>query len=211
MRQIRGLVRQWVPFAARAESAARHFRSKRKIGRLLRNGAAPSIEVGAGNKRGSPPWITIDVTSGCDIYWDLRRGIPFPNATVQNIYSSHFLEHLSYAEIQIFLDECKRVLRPNGKFLICVPNARMYLEAYVSGRTLDTDAFYQPGYNRTTRIDYVNYTAYMAGQHKYMFDEENLVFILRAKGFKNARLRAFDPALDMQERDFESIYAEAES
>jgi hypothetical protein len=50
----------------------------------------------------------------------------------------------------------------------------------------------------------------MAGEHKYMFDEENLVFILKSKGFRNVRLREFDPSLDMPERDIESIYAEAE-
>jgi hypothetical protein len=43
-----------------------------------------------------------------------------------------------------------------------------------------------------------------------MFDEENLVFILKSAGFANIRLRQFDPNIDMQERDFESIYAQAE-
>jgi hypothetical protein len=50
----------------------------------------------------------------------------------------------------------------------------------------------------------------MDGEHKYMFDEESLLFILGSKGFKNVRLREFDPALDLRERDFESIYAEAD-
>jgi hypothetical protein len=43
-----------------------------------------------------------------------------------------------------------------------------------------------------------------------MFDEENLLYILNSKGFKNVRLRKFDPTLDLNERDFESIYAEGE-
>jgi hypothetical protein len=47
----------------------------------------------------------------------------------------------------------------------------------------------------------------MAGEHKYMFDQENLLHILTAKGFVNVSARAFDPEIDMQERDFESIYA----
>jgi hypothetical protein len=50
----------------------------------------------------------------------------------------------------------------------------------------------------------------MDGEHKYMFDEENLVFILRSKGLKNVRLRQFDSSIDLQVRDFESIYAIAE-
>src|SRR5581483_2634355 len=152
------------------------------------------------------------VTRSCDLYWDLRRGIPFPDARVSRIYSSHFFEHLSFRETQQFLDECRRVLAPGGRFSVCVPNARIYLEAYVKGTPLEGPEFfgYQPAYNRTTRIDYVNYTAYMAGEHKYMFDEDNLLFILSSKGFRNVRLRSFDPSLDLPERHFESIYAEAE-
>jgi hypothetical protein len=82
----------------------------------------------------------------------------------------------------------------------------------VGGVTLDPSCFgWKPAYNNTTRIDYVNYTAYMGGEHKYMFDEENLIHILTKASFKNVRLRVFDPGIDLQARDFESIYAEAEN
>jgi predicted SAM-dependent methyltransferase len=212
IQKIKNLTRRAVPFAVPVASAIRHRRSARKIRRLLKERGDICIELGAGDKSGKGPWVTIDVTRTCDIYWDLRRGIPFPDASISRIYSSHFFEHLSFKETQQFLDECRRVLLPGGRFSVCVPNARIYLEAYVKGTSLDAPEFfgYQPAYNRTTRIDYVNYTAYMAGEHKYMFDEDNLVFILTAKGFRNVRLRSFDPSLDLRERHFESIYAEAE-
>jgi len=210
--KVKRLIRERVPFAFSAVSTIRHLRSKRRIRNLLRERSQIALEVGAGEKPGKGEWITIDVTKSCDLYWDLRKGIPFPNETVQKIYSSHFFEHLSFEEIQRFLDECRRALIPNGKFLICVPNARIYIDAYSEGRSLDPATYfgYTPAYNHTTRIDYVNYTAYMKGAHKYMFDEENILFILRAKGFRNVRLRDFDPDLDLQARKFESIYAEAE-
>jgi hypothetical protein len=48
----------------------------------------------------------------------------------------------------------------------------------------------------------------MNEDHKYMFDEENLVHLLERRGFRNVRLRPFDPAIDLKERDRESIYAE---
>jgi hypothetical protein len=103
------------------------------------------------------------------------------------------------------------VLVPGGKFLICVPNARIYLEAYAKGVPLDPSYFTVEGaYNRTTSIDCVNYMAYMCGGHKYMFDEENLLYILRSKGFKNVRPRDFDPSLDLESRRYESIYGEGE-
>ena len=106
------------------------------------------------------------------------------------------------------MDECLRVLKPGGSFSIVVPNAQMYIEWYTGAREVPPGAFgWLPGYNQTTGIDALNYVAYMAGEHKYMFDQENLLHILRAKGFENVVKREFDPETDMAERDFESIYA----
>jgi hypothetical protein len=52
--------------------------------------------------------------------------------------------------------------------------------------------------------------AYMDGHHRYMFDSENLIVLLQKAGFRNVKLRQFDPEIDNLERDFESIYASAE-
>jgi len=191
--------------------AYKHAISRRRIRSFLNKRQEICLEVGAGDKKGSNGWLTIDITRNCDIYWDLRKGIPFPNESVSKIYSSHFFEHLTFKEGQAFLDECLRVLIPSGVFSVCVPNARIYIEAYLNSK-LDTNKFfgYKPAYNNTTKIDYVNYTAYLNGHHKYMFDEENLVYILKGKGMKNVCIREFDPHLDYKERNFESIYALAE-
>ena len=203
-----------LPFAAGVARKIRNLKgeqvSKRHIKRLLRDREEIFLEVGAGNKKGENGWTSIDVTKECDIFWDLRKGLPFPNESISRIYSEHFLEHLSFKEGQRFLDDCLRVLLPGGMFSICVPNAKIYIEAYLSDRTLDNNQFfgYKPAYNNTTKIDYVNYTAYMDGHHKYMFDEENILMILRSIGFSKVRLRSFDPRLDQVARQHESIYAE---
>jgi predicted SAM-dependent methyltransferase len=201
-----------VPILRTAVTFVKHRSSKKVVSRLLKERSELFVELGSGDKKGKDGWVTIDMTKNCDIFWDLRKGLPFPDESLQGIYSSHFFEHLTYKETQQFLVECKRALVPGGEFLICVPNAKLYLEAYVGGRTLELSKYfgYKPAYNHTTRIDYVNYMAYMDGEHKYMFDEENLLWILESKGFKNVRLRQFDPSLDRKERDYESIYAAAE-
>ncbi len=167
------------------------------------------IELGSGGKSGNGPWLTIDMLDGCDLYWDLRQGIPFNNNTVDKIYSSHFLEHLSYKEITQFMQECLRVLKPGGEFLISVPNAKLYIEAYMNQQKPTGKGWFSHyhAYNNTTPIDYINYMAYMDGHHKYMFDEDNLAFILQQSGLIEVTSRKFDPELDPQWRDFESIYA----
>jgi predicted SAM-dependent methyltransferase len=191
-------------------SVAKQQWSRRRIKRLLKSNREIYVELGSGSKKGEGKWVTIDHVDGCDIFWDLRNGLPFPDESITKLYSSHFFEHLTFIEGQQFLDECLRVMIPGGIFSICVPNARLYIEAYLRSDTLDSSQFYKPAYNNTTKIDYLNYQAYMDGHHKYMFDEENLIYILESKGFKNPHIRQFDPSLDLEARDFESIYAEAE-
>ena len=128
-----------------------------KIKHILKRTEAIFLEVGAGDKKGSNNWLTIDITGKCDIFWDLRRGIPFPANSIKGIYSSHFFEHLSYNEIIQFLAECKRVLIPSGTFSICVPNAKLYIEAYLDSSNLDQKIFldYTQALNNTTKIDFV--------------------------------------------------------
>lgn len=199
-----------------------HQFTRNRIRKILSEKRELFIELGAGDRKGRPGWVTIDISRKCDLFWDLTYGIPFPDESVSMIYSSHLFEHLTFREGQRFLDECKRVLRPGGTFSICVPNARLFIEAYLNPGSLIESCLtsatpdlkknfvYTPAYNFTTRMDLINYTAYMNGKHHYMFDEENLLFILKAKGFTKVRLRTFNPELDLAMRDFESMYAEAE-
>lgn len=53
---------------------------------------------------------------------DVTQGLPFPSDTVEEIYSSHFLEHLAEASVLPFLRECHRVLRPRAILDLCVPD-----------------------------------------------------------------------------------------
>lgn len=181
--------------------------------RLIRSRKEIWLDVGAGDVEGSNGWVAIDRGYRCDISWDLSRGLPFPDGSVSKIYSSHFLEHLSYEEALIFLQNCLRKLGPGGTISLAVPNARLYIEAYNSKEecALDERLFgYKPALMTTDRIDRVNYIAYMNGAHKWMYDEESLTHILAASGFGNVRIRQHDPGIDKGHRRYNSIYAAAE-
>lgn len=184
-------------------------KAHQRVKEVLATGDVTNLEIGAGDKKGSNGWITLDMYAGCDLQWDLRNGIPFPDNSVSQIYSSHLFEHLTFKESAVLMKECLRVLKPGGQFLICVPNSRLYIEAYNNNDQTfwNSQDRFMPAYNNTTKMDLINYIAYMDGHHKYMFDEENLLAVLKKHGFKDVKLRDFEPALDMKERDHESIYA----
>jgi predicted SAM-dependent methyltransferase len=169
------------------------------------------LDLGSGRKKGVDGWTTVDII-GADINYDLRKGLPLKDNSVDIIYSSHMLEHIQFDELLGFISECLRVLKKNGKFKVCVPNAELYINAYKNKINIleRVPNAYQPAIVFTgSFIDQINYIAYMNGQHKYLFDTENLQNILRLAGFSKVALRGFDRTVDAEDRKFESIFAEA--
>jgi predicted SAM-dependent methyltransferase len=196
--------------AKKSLSIYQKLRSKHKWNALIKNKSEIKLELGSGNKKGKNGWTTVDIVHS-DINWDLSKGIPLPDNCVSKIYSSHLLEHIPYEQLIIFLYECRRVLKVDGEFSVCVPNFRFWVDAYKEDKLFkERKMWWQPGLIDTgSAIDQLNYSAYMKDEHKYMFDEENLINTLKKAGFSNAQLRKFDKILDLQERDYESIYAVA--
>lgn len=170
------------------------------------------VNIGCGNQPLSSDWIGLDIVPSATIVHDLLSRWPFPDNSVERIYSSHTLEHFSFCEQSFILEESLRVLKPGGEFSVCVPNAEHYIRAFVSPETFDRARFCgrKSGfYDTGSRIDPLNCMAYMEGHHKWMFDQESLLNILRRAGFRDVAPREYDPSLDVEARDYESVYAVA--
>lgn len=114
------------------------------------------------------------------IHYDLTCGIPFETATIPNIYSSHFLEHLTAQDAKRLLQECLRVLQPKGVIRIAVPSLeyevnsiRVALAQYERGSIQPVLRYLtsQPGFTD-------QYTV-----HRYMYDFRSMEELLRSVGF----------------------------
>lgn len=183
-----------------------YFLEKQKWNKLKKKSKI-KLDLGS-NKKGTNGFVTIDHLSG-DIKHNLFNPLPLDNSTVDEIYTSHTLEHFKFENILFILKECNRVLKPEGKLKICVPNAKLYIESYIKNeKFIYRKSWYSLAVVDTgSHIDQLNYIAYLNGQHKYMFDEQNLISIIKMCGFKDVSLRNFEVELDLKERHFESIYA----
>ncbi|MEH2051637.1 class I SAM-dependent methyltransferase [Nostoc sp.] len=69
----------------------------------------------------------------------------YPDSSVEEIFSSHFLEHLPLKKAILLLKQCKRVLSSKGKLRIVVPDlvfhAKYYLETVSSAEKVAHDRF----------------------------------------------------------------------
>jgi SAM-dependent methyltransferase len=80
------------------------------------------LDIGCG--RSTPEgWEGIDsLDFGQKHIFDIRAGLPFADASVDEVRSSHFVEHLTGAERVAFFNELYRVMKPGATALIITPN-----------------------------------------------------------------------------------------
>jgi SAM-dependent methyltransferase len=91
------------------------------------------VNLGCGNVWHGA-WQNLDLSPGAPGIGrlDLGKPLPFADVSVDALYHSHVLEHLSREQAQQLIAECARVLRPGGILRVVVPDletaARLYLE-----------------------------------------------------------------------------------
>jgi len=98
------------------------------------------LDLGSADKTASG-YIGIDNRDcGQDMIWDITDGLPFPDGTVDEVYSSHFLEHLSDDQATDLLHEVYRVLKPKGVFRSRLPHQTHPTAYYCGHKTFWNEA-----------------------------------------------------------------------
>ncbi|MDP1561082.1 MAG: methyltransferase domain-containing protein [Pirellulaceae bacterium] len=91
------------------------------------------LNVGCG-RHFNPAWRNIDVVSydpQVEAH-DLRLGLPSKPNQYDMVYHSHVLEHLTPADGQRLIEECYRVLKPDGVLRIVVPDLEQIARGYLT-------------------------------------------------------------------------------
>jgi predicted SAM-dependent methyltransferase len=201
------------------------IRNRRFQLRRERVRAATYLDVGCGPNTHAD-FVNLDFLwhPKVDVCWDIRRGLPFSNGSMQGVFSEHCLEHFSLPSAMNLLREIRRVLAPDGLARIVVPDGELYLRTYA--RQLDGDASPRFPYPESeaahglwTPMLSVNRIFYQDREslfgHRTIFDFQLLQALLLQCGFGRATRREFlhgaDPRLlvDTPSRQVESLYVEA--
>lgn len=202
--------------------ALARLRAERAIQRLHRRGVRAALgyvergdlklNFGCG-KNTKQGWVNVDLCESSDLTIDAREPMPFPDASVTEIYSEHFLEHLEYPrEARRFLAEALRVLRPGGAFNVGVPDTAWPMRCALEGggdwfETVQREKWHPEWCD--TPMHSLNYHFRQGGEHKYAYDLQALTRVLEQAGFVDVHERGFDAALDDPARRIGTLYVAA--
>jgi glycosyltransferase involved in cell wall biosynthesis len=97
-----------------------------------------NVELGGGifptkiREEEQDDFINVDIMNWplVDVLTDIKNPLPFPNETVNCIFSREVIEHLPYKALPKLIQECFRVLKHGGRLYLCCPDLEAIMALY---------------------------------------------------------------------------------
>ena len=142
---------------------------------------------------------------------DIRKSLPFEPSSIDYVYSSHFLEHVTKQDAQTILENIHKILKPSGLLRITVPDmyylAKRYTSHEISVNTFLNETMLVKGKPATI------FESLFSHSHKWMYDEVSLIQLLLYAKFNTIKIHSFRkgncPDLNKLENHKNGIYIEA--
>lgn len=95
------------------------------------------VNIGGGPNFAHPQWCNLDGAPGLSnpvpTPLTTETVFPLPDASVEIVYSSHFLEHIDDATVDRMLSEARRVLNPTGFLVLKLPDFERGIKQFQAG------------------------------------------------------------------------------
>jgi predicted SAM-dependent methyltransferase len=170
------------------------------------------VHLGPGRQNYLDGWINLDaniLTARVDVWANILDGLPFPDGTVDAVYSHHVIEHLPDSFLSAHFAEMWRCLKPGGVIRIGVPNGDAAIERFLQNDHEWFDDF--PDRRTSIGGRFVNF-AFCRGEHLTLLTASYLTELAHGAGF--GRLRFCNPMIEthspewidrkLLQREFES-------
>lgn len=155
-----------------------------------------------------------------DLCWDITKGIPLNDNSLQGIYTEHCLEHIPYQDTKKVLAQFFKLLKSGGTLRIIVPDAEIYLDAYQKVKQNNQVDFpyglsaHNIADSEVTPMIAVN-SMFRGHDHQFAYDYITFKSMLENVGFVDLKKESFcqgrdgNLLIDSKHRACESLYVEA--
>ncbi|WP_432797351.1 class I SAM-dependent methyltransferase [Poriferisphaera sp. WC338] len=112
-----------------------------------RNRQFRMLEIGPDETR-IPGFETLNIVNGSNVDYivDAAGKLPFESGTFDVVYASHILEHIPWYQTTEALAEWTRILKPEGKLEIWVPNGLKITKAFVDAELNENNYIQDDGW-----------------------------------------------------------------
>lgn len=135
-----------------------------------------NLHLGCGNLK-LPGFINIDINSEkADLKLDIRKLDIFNNATVDQIYNCHILEHIPRNELLNVILEWNRILKVGGILRISVPDFEKVVDIYNKNKDITMIiGFLNGGQKNEWDFHFVNFDFHFLSKLLSLCGFENIV------------------------------------
>ncbi len=165
--------------------------------------AQRNLDLGFDWRHPVPGFETLSVfyTPNCDYVMDASKRMVFHDNTFDIVYASHVLEHMPWYQVKEVMQEWVRILKPNGKLEVWVPDGLKICSALVDYENSGIDVTANDGYyecveNKDPRL-WANLRIYAHGDgkgnlmdpnwHRTLFTKSLLMDIFKEVGLVDIR------------------------
>jgi SAM-dependent methyltransferase len=177
--------------------------NRRKLDAYLRAHSVRRLHLGCGGRL-LPGWLNSDFhvslrklfDAGSPLVQiDCSRQLRISNDSFDYVYSEHMHEHLPYSAGSALLRELFRIVRPNGKIRIAVPDLDFYFRMFGSDRAYteyaaafreqiwQTQGLTGAPLDKATFLNFL----FRGSDHKYIYSRESLKEQVERAGFVDAQ------------------------
>jgi len=192
-RRLRALQRAYYDAAEPSEAVIGEYLRVLAEARAEELRGAPQLvclHVGAGG-HAIDGWIDLDLEAGpsVDLAANAGASLPFRTESIDRIHSEDFIEHIDASAGKRFVGEAFRVLRPGGIMRLLTPDLRALVERVYLQRARRHLRWCNVYLGTGGACEAFNMHLRMNGEHRFLYDEEHLRFVLMAAGFEVRRVR----------------------
>lgn len=143
-------------------------------------------------------------------YGNILKGLNIPPSSVDFVYSSHVIEHLTFSQSLICFNKVYKMLKPGGVFRAVMPDLTTSINTYINSTSATPSVDFMKETllgQSSTPVSPRQYLSniFSSPSHKWLWDYKSVSHYLHCSGFSSVRPAVFNDS------SYSDVFSQVES